>query len=254
MFLKDITLQTPQENILYDNVLLELAERGSAGETLRFWESSELFIVLGRIGNPAADLRVAKVLADRIPVLRRSSGGGTVVQGKGCLNYTLVLSKERPEVRDLRRSYQFICGNIIAALKNCGIDAAFRPLSDIALVEGNKKVSGNAQKRSRKFILHHGTLLYQFDLEKIAEYLTMPKDIPEYRQNRSHLDFVANLKISAGALKNEITRNFNVTQEANCLSQEEKNYLRHLLTTSNGTLDLTPSLQSAGLTDHHSGD
>ena len=238
MFLKDITLPTPQENILYDNVLLDLAEQGSAGEALRFWESRELFIVLGRIGDPAADLHVPKVIADRVPVLRRSSGGGTVLQGKGCLNYTLVLSKDRPEIRDLRRSYQFICGNIIAAIKNCGIDAAFRPLSDIALVEGNKKVSGNAQKRSRKFILHHGTLLYQFDLEKIAEYLTMPKDIPEYRQNRSHSDFVANVPAAAGALKQKIRQTFAVTREIADLSLEERECLRQFLKRPDTTIDL----------------
>ena len=238
MLLKDITLPTPQENILYDNVLLDLAEQGSAGEALRFWESGELFVVLGRIGNPAADLHVPKVIADRVPVLRRSSGGGTVLQGKGCLNYTLVLSKERPEIRDLRRSYQFICGNIIAAIKNCGIDAAFRPLSDIALVGGNKKVSGNAQKRSRKFILHHGTLLYQFDLEKIAEYLTMPKDIPEYRQNRSHSDFVANVPAAAGALKQKIRQTFAVTREIADLSLEERECLRQFLKRPDTTIDL----------------
>jgi len=238
MLLKDITLPTPQENILYDNVLLDLAEQGSAGEALRFWESRELFIVLGRIGDPAADLHVPKVIADRVPVLRRSSGGGTVLQGKGCLNYTLVLSKDRPEIRDLRRSYQFICGNIIAAIKNCGIDAAFRPLSDIALVGGNKKVSGNAQKRSRKFILHHGTLLYQFDLEKIAEYLTMPKDIPEYRQNRSHSDFVANVPAAAGALKQKIRQTFAVTREIADLSLEERECLRQFLKRPDTTIDL----------------
>ena len=238
MFLKDITLPTPQENILYDDVLLDLAEQGSAGEALRFWESRELFIVLGRIGDPAADLHVPKVIADRVPVLRRSSGGGTVLQGKGCLNYTLVLSKDRPEIRDLRRSYQFICGNIIAAIKNCGIDAAFRPLSDIALVGGNKKVSGNAQKRSRKFILHHGTLLYQFDLEKIAEYLTMPKDIPEYRQNRSHSDFVANVPAAAGALKQKIRQTFAVTREIADLSLEERECLRQFLKRPDTTIDL----------------
>ena len=238
MLLKDITLPTPQENILYDNVLLDLAEQGIAGEALRFWESRELFIVLGRTGNPAADLRVAKVRADRVPVLRRSSGGGTVVQGKGCLNYTLVLSKERPEIRDLRRSYQFICGNIIAAIKDCGIDAAFRPLSDVALVEGNKKVSGNAQKRSRKFILHHGTLLYQFDLEKIAEYLAMPEDVPEYRQNRSHSDFVTNIPAEAGALKREIQRSFSATRATSRLSGAENECLQHLLKLAKITLIL----------------
>lgn len=238
MILKDISLPTPRENILYDNVLLELAERGSAGEALRFWESSELFIVLGRIGDPSADLHVTKVIADRVPVLRRSSGGGTVVQGKGCLNYTLVLSKERPEIRDLRQSYQFICGNIIAALKNCGVDAAFRPLSDIALVANNKKVSGNAQKRSKRFILHHGTLLYQFDLAKITKYLTMPKDIPQYRQNRSHLEFVTNIPAAAGALKQEIRKAFTGTRETTHLSPEERECLHQFLKLPNTTLDL----------------
>ncbi len=238
MILKDISLPTPQENILYDNVLLELAEQGSAGETLRFWESKELFIVLGRIGNPAADLHVPNVLRDRVPVLRRSSGGGTVLQGEGCLNYTLVLSKERPEIQDLRRSYQFILGRIITALKVLKVDAVCRPLSDIALIQNNKKISGNAQKRSKKFILHHGTLLYQFDLKKITEYLTMPKDIPEYRQNRSHLDFVTNIPATADALKKEIQKTFAVVQKEEHLSQKENEYLDRFLELPDITLKL----------------
>lgn len=238
MLLKDISLPTPQENILYDNVLLELAEHGEGEETLRFWESRELFIVLGRIGNPDADLRVERVLADRVPVLRRSSGGGTVLQGKGCLNYTLVLSKERPEIQDLRRSYQFILGHVVAALKKLGIDAACRPLSDIALTQNNKKISGNAQKRSKKFILHHGTLLHQFDLKKIEEYLAMPKDVPEYRQNRSHLDFVANLSISAEDLKKEIAKIFQVSRKADTLSKKETACLQHFLKLPNVTLKI----------------
>ncbi|MBI5023597.1 MAG: lipoate--protein ligase family protein [Candidatus Omnitrophica bacterium] len=238
MIFKDITFPTPQENILYDNVLLELAEQGSAGEALRFWESQELFIVLGRIGDPAVDLRVEKVLADRIPVLRRSSGGGTVLQGKGCLNYTLVLSKERPEIHDLRRSYQFILGRIITALKVLKVDAVCRPLSDIALTQNNKKISGNAQKRSKKFVLHHGTLLYGFDLKKIENYLTMPKDVPEYRQNRSHSDFVANIPATADALKQEIQKSFSVTQEENRLSSAEKECLQHFRKLPNVTLEI----------------
>ncbi|MBI3617510.1 MAG: lipoate--protein ligase family protein [Candidatus Omnitrophica bacterium] len=238
MIFKDITFPTPQENILYDNVLLELAEHGEGEEALRFWESQELFIVLGRIGNPAADLRVEKVLADRVPVLRRSSGGGTVVQGKGCLNYTLVLSKERPEIHDLRRSYQFILGRIITALKVLKVDAVCRPLSDIALTQNNKKISGNAQKRSKKFVLHHGTLLYGFDLKKIENYLTMPKDVPEYRQNRSHSDFVANIPATADALKQEIQKSFSVTQEENRLSSAEKECLQHFRKLPNVTLEI----------------
>lgn len=231
MLLKDISFPTPQENILYDAVLLELAEQGHGGETLRFWESDQLFIVLGRVSKVEEDLHVPNVARDRIPVVRRVSGGGTVMQGKGCLNYTLILSKHlRPEIQDLRRSYQFILDRIIAALKALGIDAVFRPLSDIALAEGSKKVSGNAQKRSRKFILHHGTLLYQLDLKKIEEYLAMPNDIPEYRQNRPHQEFVANLPATAGALKKEIQKVFAVSQHASRLSPEEEDCLHHFST------------------------
>ncbi|MBI5149480.1 MAG: lipoate--protein ligase family protein [Candidatus Omnitrophica bacterium] len=229
MLLKDITLATPQENILYDNVLLQLAEEGRQGETLRFWESGQFFVVLGRISKLEQDVHLPNVRRDAIPVLRRSSGGGTVLQGPGCLNYSLVLSKElHPQVVDLKKSYQWILGNIITALDRLGVKAAFRPLSDIALVDGERKISGNAQKRGRKFILHHGTLLYNFDLDEITEYLTMPRDIPEYRNGRRHSDFVANIPAPARSLKDVLTQAFQVSREAKKISNEEENILSRI--------------------------
>jgi len=169
MILKDISFKSPQENILYDDVLLHLAEQGQQGEVLRFWESPVYFVVLGRIGKEREDAKIDAVRRDHISVLRRSSGGGTVLQGKGCLNYSLVLSQElNPQIADLRKSYQIILGKVIEALKQIGIESKFCPISDIALAENNRKFSGNAQKRLKKFILHHGTILYNFDLDKIV--------------------------------------------------------------------------------------
>lgn len=232
MLLKDISLQTPQENIVYDDVLLYLAEQGQQGEILRFWESDQLFVVLGRISKEEDDVKLDDIQKDRIPLLRRSSGGGTVLQGKGCLNYSLVLSKALdPQISDLRKSYQVILDKVIEALKQVGIDSRFCPTSDIALTENNKKISGNAQKRSKKFILHHGTILYDFDLKKIERYLTLPKDIPEYRQGRSHLDFVENISVSADAIKNAIKQTFKVSQQENQLSDKEQDCLQVFLNT-----------------------
>ena len=93
MRLKTISFSTPQENILFDDVLLELAEQQKAPETLRFWESDQLFIVLGKTSKIEDDVFINLVRKDKIPILRRSSGGGTVLQGKGCLNFSLILSK-----------------------------------------------------------------------------------------------------------------------------------------------------------------
>jgi len=240
MILKDISFQSPQENITYDDVLLYLAEQGQQGEVLRFWESPDYFVVLGRIGKEKEDVKIDEVDKDHIPILRRSSGGGTVLQGKGCLNYSLVLSKELdPQIADLRKSYQVTLGKVIGALKRVGIESKFCPTSDIALTGNNKKISGNAQKRSKKFILHHGTILYDFDLKKIEHYLTIPKDIPEYRQGRSHLDFVANISVPADDIKKEIKQIFKVDQQDNQLSDKEQDCLRVFLNTKEIRVNLT---------------
>jgi lipoate-protein ligase A len=209
MKLRDISFPTPQENIAFDEVLLDLAQKHEAGEYLRFWESSSIFIVLGRIGRAEIDVNSAHTQKDNIPVLRRSSGGGTVVQGPGCLNYTLVLERQKhPELNDLRKSYEWISGKIIEALGRSGCKAYFRPTSDLATGPGEKKFSGNAQRRTKHHVLHHGTILYKFDLSLISRYLNMPQDIPEYRKHRPHTDFVTNIPIDPHVFKDHLAQSF----------------------------------------------
>lgn len=201
MVSQDISFESPEDNLLYDDLLLQIAEEGS-GEVLRFWESSVHFIVLGRIGKPEEDLCKDAVLADHIPVLRRSSGGGTVVQGPGSLNFSLVLNKDRrPELQDLHRSYHVILSKVIMALQQCGVVCEFRPLCDVVVPEGELKISGNAQRRGKRHVLHHGTILYGMDLDCISRYLTMPQDRPEYRRGRPHKDFVTNIPLDTGVFK-----------------------------------------------------
>ncbi len=222
MVLKDISLTTPHENILYDDALLALAEEGAGGEVLRFWEGVDPFIVLGRVSKAGEDVNFEAAFADAVPVVRRSSGGGTVVQGKGCLNYSLILSKEEhPQAADLKRSYEFILGRVIGALGRIGIDAAFQPISDIALAGSQKKISGNAQRRLRRFILHHGTILCDFDLTLIERYLAFPKSVPEYRAGRAHLDFVANISVPADRVKEEIAKAFKAGKEEPFVTDDE---------------------------------
>lgn len=239
MLLKDISLKLPQENILYDEVLLELAERGHAGEVLRFWESEQLFVVLGRTSKEEEDVKMEAARKDHIPVLRRASGGGAVLQGKGCLNFSLVLSKGHdPAVADLRKSYEFILGKVIAALRNVGVKAEFCPISDIALVDGHKKISGNAQKRAKKFILHHGTILYGFDLKNMERYLKMPADVPEYRQGRTHTEFVANIPSQVRDIKKALSDAFAVSREEQFMDSRELECLQEFLDTRTAQLEL----------------
>ncbi|MDD3375623.1 MAG: lipoate--protein ligase family protein [Candidatus Omnitrophica bacterium] len=227
MRLKNISFSNPQENILFDDVLLELAEQKKAPETLRFWESEQLFIVLGKISKVQDDVFVDVAQNNCIPILRRSSGGGTVLQGKGCLNFSLILSKDsHPDLQTISRSYQFILGKITAALESLAILAQWRPISDVALKNTNQKISGNAQKRARRFILHHGTILYDFNLSLIEKYLKIPKIYPDYRQNRLHGEFVANIQKKSEDIKRVVAAQFPISLVENTLGSDEEYCLK----------------------------
>ena len=239
MHSQDISFSTPQENILYDEVLLYLAETEHQGEMLRFWESQKYFIVLGRVGKLEEDILGDQVRQDHIPVLRRYSGGGTVIQGRGCLNYSMILSqKNRSQIHDLRGSYEYILGKVRMVLKSLDIDCEFRPISDIALADSEKKISGNAQHRGRNFILHHGTILYGFDLYLIERYLKIPRHVPDYRRGRSHGDFLANIAVKPADFKNALTAAFEVKKETHHLSQFQRRCLDEFLQSKKPVISL----------------
>ena len=176
MKLLDLTLPSPAENLACDEALLDAAEAGTGGEVLRFWESRESFVVVGYANKVAAEVNVAACEARGIPVLRRCSGGGTVVQGPGCLNYTLVLriTADGP-LHNIGVANQFIMRQNRAAMNHpepSTANVAVRGHTDLAI--GERKFSGNSQRRRKHFLLFHGTFLLNFDLALVSELLPMP--------------------------------------------------------------------------------
>jgi len=223
MILRDISFDDPYYNLYYDEVLLYMAEYGRIGEVLRFWESERFFVVLGRVSRIEEDVYVDVAVKDNIPILRRCSGGGTVLQGKGCFNYSLILSKTiRPQIRDLYGSYRYVLDRIVSVLKDMGVNVKVFPVSDIAIANTAMKISGNAQRRGRYFILHHGTILYDFPIDKISCYLKIPVVQPEYRKNRDHVDFLTNVSIDIALFKRKFKIIFDITEEHDILTEYER--------------------------------
>lgn len=207
MRLIDFSFQRPADNLALEEVLLDEVEQGHEPDTLRLWESPTPFVVLGTGQRLAQEVYEAHCVADGVPILRRCTAGGCVLQGPGSLNYALFLSYERhPEVASLHGSYRHLIGGVCQALATLGIQASHEGISDIAL-EG-RKVSGNAQRRRRRALLHHGTLLYHADIRTMARYLQEPEDRPDYRATRNHADFLTVLDTSATALRNAICAQF----------------------------------------------
>src|SRR4051794_41196954 len=105
----DLTLPTPPENLACDEALLDLCEAGSEGELVRFWEPQQPFVVLGYANQAATEADLAACKARQIGIFRRCSGGGTVLQGSGCLNYSLILRiPESGALQTITGTNQFI--------------------------------------------------------------------------------------------------------------------------------------------------
>ena len=195
----DLTLPTPEENLALDEALLSLAEQTEGSEVLRVWEVKAPCVVLGHFCRVADDVNESACAADGVPVRRRVSGGGTVLIGPGCLNFSLVLdARLRPELVDVSRSHVLILDRIAEVLAARKPRIGFDGTSDLCL--DGRKFSGNAQRRRRNWLLHHGTLLYNFPLEHIGRYLLEPPRQPTYRAHRPHSDFVTNFPAQAAWL------------------------------------------------------
>src|SRR5258708_40181256 len=102
----DLTLPTPQQNLACDEALLDAGEEGLGEGVLRTWESKEYFVVLGHACKARADVNLDTCRAQGIPVLRRCSGGGTVVQGPGCFNYAGILRIDDPETAPISSTHR----------------------------------------------------------------------------------------------------------------------------------------------------
>src|SRR3984957_2817791 len=167
----DATLTRPAENLACDEALLDLCEVGEGAEILRFWEPRETFVVLGYANQAAREVNLPACKAAEIPIFRRCSGGGTVLQGPGCLNYSLILRiTENGPLAGIAAANDFIMRRNLAALAPLVKgDLAIRGHTDLTV--GDLKFSGNAQRRRRKFLIFHGTFLLQFDLSLVEQLL-----------------------------------------------------------------------------------
>jgi lipoate---protein ligase len=229
----DEQLHTPGMLLACDDILLDRCEVDPAFEALRLWTPETYFVVAGYTNRILDEVRVDACVARGIPLYRRTSGGGTVVQGPGCLNYAVVLRMDRdPSLENISSTGVYVLERIAAAVERVtGTVVEHQGHTD--LVVGGRKFSGNAQRRKTQAVLFHGTILLGFDLDVIEELLPMPTHQPEYREGRSHGAFLMNLGLDAAALTAALREEWEATTPYGQLPMEdirslaETRYLDH---------------------------
>jgi len=124
------------------------------------WRNSPS-VIIGKHQNAFAEINHSFVEANRIPVIRRISGGGAVYHDLGNVNFSFIEKADRNNPVDFMKFTQII----IRFLSELGIEAHVNPRNSILI--GDKKISGHAQHLFRDRVLHHGRLLFDTDLAKL---------------------------------------------------------------------------------------
>lgn len=201
-----------EEHLAIDEALLDEAECGlRLHRTVRTWMAAEFTVVVGSSSRLEDEVDVEACRAAGVRVMRRPTGGATVVLGPGCLMWSVItpFPEAPPSVESLHSStLNPLCDAFAAA----GVAVARKGTSDLAV--GERKVSGNALRIRKHAVLYHGTLLDRFDIEAAMRLLKHPPREPTYRGGRPHTAFLANLQMGRAPLEHLVQRAFRVSGQA----------------------------------------
>ena len=150
------------------------------------WQSKNA-VVVGKHQNVAAEINHRFVHENNIAVCRRISGGGTVFHDAGNVNFTFIKNVKSPA----EISFKVFTAPVVEALAKLGIEATTSGRNDL-LING-LKISGNAEHVYKNRVLHHGTLLFNSDLENLGQAIKVTPGKYEGKAVQSNRSPVANI-------------------------------------------------------------
>ena len=191
-------------HVALDQVLTEEVAAGRRAPTVRFWDGEESAVVLGSFQSVRNEVDFAAAERHGIQIIRRISGGGAMFMEAGnVVTYSIYVPAELVAGMTFAESYAFLDAWVLDALHELGVAAVYQPLNDIASPQG--KIGGAAQKRlSGGGVLHHATLSYDTDADKMVEVLRIGREKLSDKGTTSAKKRVSPLKSQTGMPRAEI--------------------------------------------------
>ncbi|MCU4174121.1 lipoate--protein ligase family protein [Carboxylicivirga sp. N1Y90] len=159
-----IGIRSKNTNAAYNLATEEYLLRHTSDD-LFFLYVNQPSIIVGKHQNALAEINIDYTSENKISVHRRLSGGGTVYHDLNNLNFCFIKSGKKTQLVNFAEYSK----PIISALKNLGIEAHFGKRHDIQI--NHKKISGNASHVFKNRVMHHGTLLFDSDLDVLNNAL-----------------------------------------------------------------------------------
>lgn len=148
---------------------------------------NEPSIIIGKNQNTAEEINADYVKEHDIHVVRRLSGGGAVYHDLGNLNFSFITNDDGKSFQNFRKFTE----PVVKALKAMGVEASLTGRNDLQI--GERKISGNAQYKSKGRMFSHGTLLFQSEVENIVSALKANSEKMRSKGIKSIRSRVANI-------------------------------------------------------------
>jgi len=226
--LLELSLPTAEENVALDEALLVAADERDGPAVMRIWEQPDYAVVLGASRRIADDVWADRCREDGVPIIRRASGGGTVVIGPGALNVALILPiSAHPALASVDGAQLYILNRLAAAIRARGPEVEVLGSGDLTL--GGRKFAGSAQRRLRRWILVHASILHNMPIARVCRYLRHPERQPDYRGRREHEEFLLNLPMHRTILNESIRSAWPLSHRLDGASNVSRDLLETLL-------------------------
>ncbi len=181
-----LIIHRPHTDPYFNIAAEEYFLKGFNEDVFMLWQN-EASIIVGKHQNTLAEISYLYVKENKIPVIRRISGGGTVFHDLGNLNFTFIQNGEKGKLVDFRK----FTDPIIYVLNEMGVPAVFEGKNDLRV--NGLKISGNAEHVFKNRVLHHGTLLFSSVLTDLGKALKVKPEKFTDKAVKSNRSIVANI-------------------------------------------------------------
>lgn len=180
-------------------------------------------LVSGRYQNIYSEVNLQYANENNITVSRRKSGGGTVYADLGGVMYT----KFYPNKKGTDISFSQCSDDIANAISSLGVkNVSYSGRNDL-LADGFK-ICGNARMETERGLLHHGSILFDVDFDRMENALSTPegklnsKGIKSVRSRVKNISTLTSEKITYEDFKRCLWGAVQTTGEINAQNDIEK--------------------------------
>lgn len=184
------------ENFAFNRAILEARKLDAIPSTLRFLQFGPSAL-LGYHQSAEQELDLDFCKANGVDIQRRITGGGALYMDETQFGWELYLKKSDVGTGDMGAIARRICEAAARAISTLGVEARFRPRNDIEVA--GRKVSGTGGAFDGDALLYQGTLLVDFDVERMIRCLRIPVEKMRDKAIADARERVVNLKDLLGA-------------------------------------------------------